>query len=92
MGKEQLRVSKVPVLAFNGAADPIEQSRNWAGAQEVFPDSRDIALPGQGRDVNSDSWEACADPLTQTFIELASVAHPEHQLPGQHPRPGSSGR
>ena len=75
MGDEQLTVSKAPVLAFNGAADPIEQPRNWTGAQESFPNSRAIALPGQGHDVNSDSWGACAGPLTQTFIEQASVAH-----------------
>ena len=74
VGQEQLTVSTVPVLAFNGAADPIEQPRNWAGAQQLFPDSRDIALPGQGHDVNSASWAACAGPLTQTFIEQASVA------------------
>ena len=75
VGDEQLTLSKAPVLAFNGAADPIEQPRNWTGAQESFPNSRAIALPGQGHDVNSDSWGACAGPLTQTFIEQASVAH-----------------
>ena len=75
VGDEQLTVSTVPVLAFNGAADPIEQPRNWAGAQQLFPDSRAITLPGQGHDVNSASWAACAGPLTQTFIEQASVAH-----------------
>jgi len=75
VGDEQLTVSRVPVLAFNGAADPIEQPRNMAGAQKYWPDSREIALPGQGHDVNTDSWGACAGPLTQTFIEQASVAH-----------------
>jgi len=74
VGDEQLTVSTVPVLAFNGAYDPVEQPRNWAGAQEFFPDSREIALPGQGHDTNA-SWGACAGPLTQTFIEQASVAH-----------------
>jgi len=72
---QQLTVSTVPVLAFNGAADPIDQPRNWDGAQAYFPDSRDITLPGQGHDVNSASWAACAGPLTQTFIEQASPAH-----------------
>jgi len=47
VGDEQLTVSRVPVLAFNGAGDPIEQPRNWAGAQEFFPDSRAFALRGQ---------------------------------------------
>ena len=75
VGAEQLRASTVPVLAFNGAADPIEQPRNWAGAHKYYPDSRDITLPGQGHDVGSASWAACAGPLTQTFIEQASLAH-----------------
>ena len=75
VGDEQLTVSHVPLLAFNGAADPIEQPRNWAGSQKVFPNSRAFALPGQGHDVDSGSWAACAGPLTQTFIEQASVAH-----------------
>jgi hypothetical protein len=75
VGQQQLTVSTVPVLAFNGAADPINQPRNWDGAQAFFPASRDITLPGQGHDVNSASWAACAGPLTQTFIEQASLAH-----------------
>jgi pimeloyl-ACP methyl ester carboxylesterase len=73
-GREQLAVSKVPVLAFNGADDPIEQPRNWARAQQLFPDSRDIVLPGQGHDTN-DTWNVCAGPLTQAFTEQASLAH-----------------
>lgn len=74
VGDERLTVSKVPLLAFNGAADPIEQPRNWAGARGFFPDSREITLPGQGHNVNAASWATCAGPLTQAFIEQASVA------------------
>jgi pimeloyl-ACP methyl ester carboxylesterase len=74
VGHEQLTVSTVPVLAFNGAYDPIEQPRNWAGAQEYYPDSRDITLPGQGHDT-TETWGYCAGALTQTFIEQASTAH-----------------
>ena len=59
VGHEQLTVSTVPVLAFNGAYDPIEQPRNWAGAHKYYPDSRDITLPGQGHDTNP-SWGVCA--------------------------------
>lgn len=65
-------MSTVPVLAFNGAYDPIEQPSNWAGAQRVFPDSRHITLPGQGHDTTN-TWGVCAGPLTQAFIEQASV-------------------
>ena len=75
VGDLQLRASRVPVLAFNGAGDPIEQPRNWAGAHKFFPNSRAIALPGQGHDVDSGTWQACAGVLTQTFIEHASPAH-----------------
>ena len=75
VGDLRLRVSRVPVLAFNGAGDPIEQPRNWAGAKKFYPNSRDITLPGQGHDVDSASWQACAGVITQTFIEHASVAH-----------------
>jgi pimeloyl-ACP methyl ester carboxylesterase len=74
VGDEHLTVSTVPLLAFNGAYDPIEQPRNWAGAQKFFPDGRDITLPGQGHDT-TDNWGLCAGTLTQTFIEQATVAH-----------------
>jgi len=73
VGQEQLPVSTVPVLAFNGVYDPIEQPRNWAGARQLFPDSRDIALPGQGH-LTDDNWNVCAGPLTEAFIEQASLA------------------
>jgi hypothetical protein len=75
VGDLRLRVSRVPVLAFNGAGDPIEQPRNWAGAQKFYLDSRDIALPGQGHDINSASWQACAGVIDQAFVEQASLAH-----------------
>ncbi len=75
VGDLHLRVSRVPVLAFNGAGDSIEQPRNWAGAQKFYPDSRNITLPGQGHDVNSASWQACAGVITQAFIQQASLAH-----------------
>ena len=73
-GQQQLPVSKVPVLAFNGAYDPVEQPRNWAGAQQLFPDSRAIALPGQGHQTDNNYWGICAGPLTHAFIDQASVA------------------
>jgi len=75
VGDLQLRVSEAPVLAFNGAGDPIEQPANWADGQKFYPNSRDLALPGQGHDVNSVSWNACAGVITQTFIDQASLAN-----------------
>jgi hypothetical protein len=38
----------------------VVSGEHWAGAQELFPDSRAFALPGQGHDVDSASWAACA--------------------------------
>jgi len=74
VGQQRPTVSTVPLLAFNGVYDPVEQPRNWAGAQQLYPDSRDIALPGQGHDTN-DTWDFCAGPLTQVFVEQGSLAH-----------------
>jgi pimeloyl-ACP methyl ester carboxylesterase len=73
VGNQQLTTSRVPVLAFNGDADPNDQPRNMAGTQKFWPDSRAIALPWQGH--YTASWADCAGPLTQTFIEQASAAH-----------------
>jgi len=72
-GDQRLTASTVPAL--NGAAGLNGQPRNWAGAQALSPGSRDITLAGQGHDVNSGSWVACADPRTQTFIGQAGVAN-----------------
>ena len=74
VGSQQLTSSSVPVLAFSGDADPTDQPRNIAGAQQFWPDSRDIALPGQGHSVTSASWE-CEGALIGVFIAQASPAH-----------------
>ena len=74
VGSQQLTASRVPVLAFNGDADPNDQPRNMAGAQQFWPDSREIALPSQGHTVTPTSW-ACEGLLIQAFIAQASVAH-----------------
>ena len=86
VGQEQLTVSKVPVLAFNGVYDPIEQPQNWVGAQQLFPDSRDIALPGQGHNTN-ETWDVCAGPLTKAFIEQASLTHLDTSCLARIPAP-----
>ena len=74
VGSQQLTASRVPVLAFNGDADPTDQPRNMAGMQQFWPDSREIVLPGQGHYVTSATWP-CMGALTQAFIGQASVAH-----------------
>jgi TAP-like protein len=74
VGSQQLTASRVPVLAFSGAADPADPSPNMAGMHQFWPDSRDITVPGQGHSVTSASW-ACEGALIGVFIAQASVAH-----------------
>jgi hypothetical protein len=64
----------VPVLSFNGEADPTDQPRNMAGMAKFWPDSREIVLPGQGHYVTSATWP-CMGALTKSFIDQARVAH-----------------
>jgi hypothetical protein len=81
VGDEQLTLSTVPVLAFIDAADPIEQPRNWAGAQKFFPNSRAIALPGQGHDVNSADG-GLRRPADTDVHRSGQCGLPGHQMPG----------
>jgi len=73
VGYEELTLSKVPVLALNGDADPIDQPGNMALAREFWPDSLAVRLPGQGHDTNG-SWQVCGGPLAEAFIAQGSVA------------------
>jgi hypothetical protein len=45
-----------------------------AGMQQFWPDSRDMAMPGQGHSLTSVSWP-CEGALIQAFVQQASVAH-----------------
>jgi len=73
-GHIQLTPSTIPVLAFNGAADPIEQPRNMAGVKQLWPDSLALTVPGQGHDVWGYAWDACGAGVFQQFVDKASVA------------------
>ena len=74
VGSQQLTASRVPVLSFNGDADPTDQPRNMAGMQIFWLGSREIALPGQGHYVTSATWP-CEGALTEAFIQQATSAH-----------------
>ncbi len=74
VGQQQLTVSHVPVLAFNGQADPQDPPQNMTGAHTFWPNSRVLAVPGQGHGISTAVWETCLGPLTQTFINQGSVA------------------
>jgi len=75
VGGQQLTVSRVPVLAFNGEADPQDPPQNMAAARTFWPDSSELAVPGEGHYTDPATWAACLSTLTQTFIEQDSPAH-----------------
>jgi len=75
VGGQQLTVSQVPVLAFNGEADPQDPPQNMAAARTFWPDSSELAVPGEGHGTDPGTWAACLGTLTQTFIEQDSPAH-----------------
>ncbi len=87
IGDEQLTKSSVPVLAFNGDADPIDQPRNMTGAQQFWPNSRELAVPGQGHEPIGEYWGTCAGPIMQVFIEQASLAHLDTSCLASNPMP-----
>jgi pimeloyl-ACP methyl ester carboxylesterase len=75
IGHEELTVSRVPVLAFNGDADPIDPPSNMAGARKYWPDGLELAVPGQGHEPFQDIWNSCAGLIMLAFVNSASVAH-----------------
>jgi pimeloyl-ACP methyl ester carboxylesterase len=74
VGKNKPPSSKVPVLALNGEADPIEPPSNMADADRLWPNGLHVVEPTQGHDINGDAWSACLDSLTARFIDSGSVA------------------
>jgi pimeloyl-ACP methyl ester carboxylesterase len=73
-GKNTPPSSKVPVLALNGEADPIEPPSNMSDAVRLWPNGLHVVEPTQGHDINGDAWSACLNSLTDRFIESGSVA------------------
>jgi pimeloyl-ACP methyl ester carboxylesterase len=67
------RVSETPVLMINGSADPQDPPANMAGAQQTWPNSRQIVAPGQSHNIDISSWMQCDGTLVKTFVDSASV-------------------
>jgi pimeloyl-ACP methyl ester carboxylesterase len=67
------RVATTPVLMINGSADPQDPPANMAGAQQIWPNSRQIVEPGQSHNIDINSWMQCDGTLVQTFVKSASV-------------------
>jgi pimeloyl-ACP methyl ester carboxylesterase len=67
--------SPVPVLAINGDADPQDPPANMDGAQQLWPNSLELAVPGQAHDINWATWQSCTGPLIGAFIAHGTVAN-----------------
>jgi pimeloyl-ACP methyl ester carboxylesterase len=70
----QTRPSPVPVLMINGTADPQDPPANMSGAQRIWPNSRQLAEPGQSHSMNLRAWLQCDADLVQAFVEHASAS------------------
>jgi len=67
--------SPVPVLALNGGADPQDPPANMDGARQLWPNSLELAVPGQAHDINWATWKSCTGALIGTFIARGTVAN-----------------
>jgi pimeloyl-ACP methyl ester carboxylesterase len=68
------RLSPVPVLMINGTADPQDPPANMSGAQQIWPNSRLLAEPGQSHSTDLRAWLQCGADLVQAFVEHASAS------------------
>jgi hypothetical protein len=67
------QTSSVPVLALNGLADPQDPPANMDGAHQLWPNSLELAVPGQAHDINWQTWQSCTGPLIGSFIAQGTV-------------------
>ncbi|HZC71249.1 MAG TPA: alpha/beta hydrolase [Jatrophihabitans sp.] len=60
--------ANVPVLALNGEADPQDPPANMTGAAALWPNSLELAVPGQAHDLDPNS-AACVTSIMTSFID-----------------------
>jgi hypothetical protein len=65
--------SNVPVLMINGTADLQDPPANMSGAQDIWPNSRLLAEPGQSHEIDFGAWTQCDAGLIQAFVEHANA-------------------
>lgn len=69
------RPADVPVLMFNGSADPQDPPANMAGAHRYWPESRLLVMPGQSHRLDLPAWQACGASLLERFVTRADAIH-----------------
>jgi pimeloyl-ACP methyl ester carboxylesterase len=65
--------SDVPVLMINGTADPQDPPANMSGAQNIWPNGRLLAEPGQAHGIDLQAWLQCDADLVQAFVQRANA-------------------
>jgi hypothetical protein len=58
---------------INGTADPQDPPANMSGAQDIWPNSRLLAEPGQSHEIDFGAWTQCDAGLIQAFVEHANA-------------------
>jgi hypothetical protein len=58
---------------INGSADPQDPPAIMAGAQQIWPNSRQIVEPGQSHNTDINTWMQCGGRLVNAFVQSASV-------------------
>lgn len=62
--------SQVPVLVFEGGADPQDPASNLSGLAQQFPDSRVVILPHLGHEF---SIGGCVDQIMADFVDRGTT-------------------
>lgn len=65
-----VKKSPVPILLFNGEADPQDPPENAAHARQHYPNSLNLLVPGQAHGFTD---IACRASIVADFIEIGSV-------------------
>lgn len=92
-GDSDQPVSKVPVLLFNGAIDPLDPPANVARSQEIWPNSLALTLPYRSHSISDYTSGSCLLKITGKFIEMASVQNlPTECLQDIEPIPFDTGQ
>jgi hypothetical protein len=58
---------------INGTADLQDPPANMSGAQDIWPNSRLLAEPGQSHEIDFGAWTQCDAGLIQAFVEHANA-------------------
>ncbi|MDA8294977.1 MAG: alpha/beta hydrolase [Actinomycetota bacterium] len=73
--------SDVPVLMFNGSADPQDPPANMTGARRYWPESRLLVMPGQSHRLDLPTWHAMRRIAPGALRQPRGCDPPRRKLP-----------